>query len=220
MPSASRKSIERSMLKQGLSGPLVVLLAGAIAIGTSGCFLPALSVIPSVIGLAFNLSNKKSDADSEVAAKAQEADATTAQAPPVKLTSEDECHLMAIARPDVLVVELRKDTIGAPQYRELHMVNSADAARWTPVVDSETGPNGWRPAVNFLKMDFNPPLKDMIPDTGSCYLAYAPTAIDANALDPAALKSGFEDGSGDFSWAGRVYQYRVARTLPCLSPSS
>jgi len=35
------------------------------------------------------------------------------------------------------------------------------------------------------------------------------------------LTSGVAAGQVDtFTWAGRVYQYMVARTLPCLSPSS
>jgi hypothetical protein len=128
--------------------------------------------------------------------------------------------MMAIARPDMVLVELRKNA-GAPEYRELHLQNSTDEAHWTPIVDSEAGPDGWIPAVNFLKMDFQPPLTDVIPADGSCYLAYAPITIDPNnPYQAAELKSGAGGQLDTFSWAGRVYQYKVARTLPCLSPSS
>ena len=137
-----------------------------------------------------------------------------------KMTPAMDCHLLAIARPDLTVVELRKTTTGAPEYRELHLEQLTDDATWNPVVDSETGPSGWRPAVNFLNMDFKPPLTEVIPDSGTCYLAYAPIADANTASQVAEFKSGPGDASGDFAWAGRTYQYRVARTLPCTSPSA
>ena len=198
----------------------MAILAAAIPFGSAGCFLPILGAIPSVISLAHAAytAGKTDDAD----AKAQDPEPTVeASKPPAQLTPGNVCHMMAIARPDMVLVELRKNGAGAPEYRELHLQSSAEEAHWTPTVDSETGPDGWIPAVNFLKMDFQPPLTDAIPNAGSCYLAYAPLAIDPN--DPyqaAALKSDSANGLDTFAWAGRVYQYTVARTLPCLSPSS
>ena len=135
------------------------------------------------------------------------------------MTPAMDCHLLALARPDLTVVELRKGATGAPEYRELHLEQLPDDATWNPVVDSETGPSGWRPAVNFLSMDFKPPLTEVIPDSGTCYLAYAPIADSNTSSQVAEFKSGPGDASGDFAWAGRTYQYRVARTLPCTSPS-
>jgi hypothetical protein len=207
----------------GLSTALAVLLAGVIAVGTQGCAaLPALSIIPSVISLAHEFSSTKSGEDD---ADTQYPDTTLADAdessPPAKLTPENVCQMIAIVRPDLVVVELRKSTAGAPEYRELRLLNSTDDPRWTPIVDADTGPKGWRPAVNFLKMDFNPPLTDAFPDNGSCYLAYAPTAVASNSpSEEAELKSAFGAEAGVFSWGGRVYRYRVARSLPCLSPNS
>jgi len=128
---------------------------------------------------------------------------------------------MALSHPDMVLVELRKNGAGTPEYRELHLQNSTNEAHWTPTVDSETGADGWLPAVNFLKMDFQPPLADSIPSSGSCYLAYAPLAIDpTDSYQAAELKSPAAGPVPTFSWGGRVYQYMVARTPPCLSPSS
>jgi hypothetical protein len=46
-------------------------------------------------------------------------------------------------------------------------------------------------------------------------------APDPNGVvQPAEFKSGSGNAAGAFSWDGREYQYRVDRTLPCLSPSS
>jgi hypothetical protein len=221
MLGSDQKSFQRRIPKAGLSAVFHAMLT-AIALSTAGCMLPLLGAIPSVISMAHSLytsGNSTDDAD----AKNQDPEPTVeASAPPAKLTAGNVCQMMAIARPDMVLVELRKNSTGAPEYRELHLQNSTDEAHWTPIVNSETGPDGWIPAVNFLKMDFQPPLTNAIPSSGSCYLAYAPIAIDPNNPDQVAeLKSGGAAGQVDtFSWAGRVYQYTVARTLPCLNPSS
>jgi hypothetical protein len=211
------------MPKASGSSVLVAILGAAMALGSAGCALPLLGVIPTAISLvhaAYKAGSTSDDAD----AKNPDAAEPTEEAskPPSKLTAANFCQMMALSHPDMVLVELRKNGAGAPEYRELHLQNSTDEAHWTPTVDSETGADGWLPAVNFLKMDFQPPLTNAIPSTGSCYLAYAPIAIDPNNLEQVAeLKSSTAAGQMDtFSWAGRVYQYTVARTLPCLTPSS
>jgi hypothetical protein len=199
------------------------MLASAMAVGISGCVaLPVLSLIPSVASFVYNAATRK-DGDSDADAKNPDPEPTEeASKPAPKLTAENVCHMMALVRPDLMVVELRKSAAGAPEYRELRLLkNSAEDARWTPVVDTDTGPDGWRPAVNFLKMDFNPPLTDVIPSTGSCYLAYVPIGGDSNNPQQAEeFKSAPGDAAGAFSWQGQAYQYKVERTLPCLASSS
>ena len=225
MSGSNWKSVQRPMPKAGQSAALVALLA-LIAFGSAGCILPFLSIIPSVISLAHTVYKANNSPENDADAKDQEAQQPTVEAseptsPAPKLTSENLCQMMAIARPDMVLIELRKNSAGAPEYRELRLLNSADEAHWTPIVGNDTGPNGWLPAVNFLKMDFKPPLIDAIPDIGSCYLAYAPIALAPNDPNKAAeLKSGLGGAVDTFSWAGQVYQYAVGRMPPCLSPSS
>ena len=219
MPGSEGKSVRRSMRNGGLPAAPVAMLVMAIAFAVSGCFLPILTAIPSVIGLAsamYKSNNGTDDADKKD--QTVEASAADSSKPPAKLTPGNVCQMMAIAHPDMVLVELRKNGAGAPEYRELHLLNSVDEAHWTPVVGGDTGADGWLPAVNFLKMDFNPPLTAEIPNAGTCYLAYAPTAIDPNQAADTTSPVGADTGT--FSWAGQVYQYTVARTLPCLSPSS
>jgi len=212
------------MPQAGGPGMFVAILAAAIAFGSAGCMLPLLGAIPSVISVAHAAytaatGGTKDDADPKDPDAEQPTEEASKPAP--QLTPANLCQMMAIAHPDMVLVELRKNSAGAPEYRELHLQNSADEAHWIPTADSETGPDGWIPAVNFLKMNFQPPLTNSIPDVGTCYLAYAPIAMDPN--DPyqaAQLKSATGSGVDTFSWGGRVYQYTVARTLPCLSPSS
>jgi hypothetical protein len=228
MGKADRRPVEHSISKLGLSAALVAMLT-AMTVATSGCVaLPLLSAIPSAVSFIYNVSTGKSDSNSDTDTDAKNADQDATPAteeaskPPAKLTDDNICHLMALARPDLIVVELRKNAAGAPEYRELRLQpNSPEDARWTPVVDSDTGPEGWRAAVNFLKMNFKPALTDVIPDSGSCYLAYAPLAINPNnPVLPPEVKAAPGEAAGDFDWEGREYQYRVERTLSCLSPSS
>jgi hypothetical protein len=206
----------------GLTATLGALLAAALAIGASGCVaLPALGAIPSLISLIQNMSSSKSgDPGTDAAAATQRAEAEAEpEPPPPKLTEGNVCQMIVLSHPNLLAVELRKAAGGAPEYRELQLVNSTDTATWTPIVTSETGPDGWRPAVNFLKMDFRPPLT--IPESGSSYLAYVPVANKSG--DPnqeAQLQSSFGGAAGAFTWDGRVYAYTVASTLPCLALSS
>ncbi len=205
------------------SAALAVLLAGALVFGTQGCVaLPALTAIPSLISMVHDLSSSKSGSgDTNAPNPDEEAADAEPSTPPPKLTMANVCQMMAISHPDLVVVELRKGASGAPEYRELRLVNSTDNAQWTPIVASDTGPDGWRPALNFLKMDFKPPLTAAIPDSGTSYMAYVPVAANPNDPNQAAqLQSAFGGQLGAFTWDGRTYRYTVASSLPCVAPSS
>lgn len=149
-----------------------------------------------------------------------------------ELTQRDRCDQLRVEDPGV--IELRKNAAGEPEYRALRVAGGADDARWTPIVEEDSGPGGWRPAVNFLHMNFTPPLNVALRDTGPSYLAYtaledpeeAPeeypreatekttgqgAAKDTPALDPGAT-------AGTFNWDGQLYQYAMGPTLPCFPP--
>ena len=228
MSGRSRKSVLWAKREVGLSAGLLAVLV-AISFSTAGCMLPILGLIPSVIGLAHEMYTSNNNPEMDAATKNAEAEQPTqhddannnTNSAPAKLTVGNMCQMMALENPNMVLVELRKNSGGGAQYRELHLLNSADEAHWMPVVGSDTGADGWLPAQNFLKMDFQPPLTAAIPDTGSCYLAYTPTATDPNDPDQAAeLKSRLGGDVGTFSWAGRLYEYTIARTPPCLASSS
>jgi len=225
MPGSVGKSVQRTMPRTGLPAALVALLAAALALTTAGCFLPLLTAIPSVINLAHSIikGNNPDDPDAVASTNPDAKDPPPEEPskPTPQLTQGNMCQMMAIARPDMVLVELRKNSAGAPEYRELKLQNSADEAHWAPVVGNGTAADGWLPAVNFLKMDFNPPLTSEIPDTGTSYLAYAPSPADPNdptQTAPAKPPPGSEVGT--FTWAGQIFQYTVARNPPCLAASS
>ena len=134
------------------------------------------------------------------------------------MNSGDACNQLEVEVPDV--IELRRSTSGAPEYRELEISDSLAQRQWLPLADSETTPDGWRPAVNFLQMSFTPPLGAVVPESASSFLAYTPskviTAADGDRLT--AMSSNFGRPVGTFTWNGNYYHYVVTSTLPCFPP--
>jgi len=134
------------------------------------------------------------------------------------MNSGDACNQLEVEVPEV--IELRRSTSGAPEYRELEISDSLAQRQWLPLADSETTPDGWRPAVNFLQMSFTPPLGAVVPESASSFLAYTPskviTAADGDRLT--AMSSNFGRPVGTFTWNGNYYHYVVTSTLPCFPP--
>jgi hypothetical protein len=134
------------------------------------------------------------------------------------MNSGDSCNQLEVEVPDV--IELRRGAAGAPEYRELQISDTLAERQWLPLADSETTPDGWRPAVNFLQMNFTPPLGAVVPESASSFLAYTPskviTAADGDRLT--AMTSNFGKPVGTFTWNGNYYHYVVTSTLPCFPP--
>lgn len=143
----------------------------------------------------------------------QEADARASE-----MNSGDSCDQLEVEVPDV--IELRRSVTGAPEYRELEISDTVAQRQWLPLAGDETTPDGWRPAVNFLQMNFTPPLGAVVPETASSFLAYTPskviTAADGDRLT--AMSSNFGKPIGTFTWNGNYYHYVVTSTLPCYPP--
>lgn len=133
------------------------------------------------------------------------------------MDSADRCDQLEIEAPGV--IELRRSAGGAPEYRELGLSDSA-YQQWMPIADNETTADGWRPAVNFLHMNFSPPLGAVVPETASSFLAYAPSEFIsvADSDRMAAMTSNFGKPIGTFTWNGHYYRYVVTSTLPCFAP--
>jgi hypothetical protein len=114
---------------------------------------------------------------------------------------------------------LRQGPAGRPEYRELHVGGPLDKPQWMPIADKDTTPDGWRPAINFLQMDFTPPL-GALPTSGSDYLAYRPvqTQTSASEIEVVPLNVNFGKTEGTFRWHGELYRYALAQTLPCFAP--
>lgn len=136
------------------------------------------------------------------------------------MASDDTCDQLEVEVPGV--IELRRSAAGTPEFRELQLTDSLDDRQWTPIAYSETKPDGWRPATNFLQMNFTPPLGAVIPENSSSFLAYAPSqfvsAADGDKLT--AMTTNFGKPVGTFTWNGHYYHYVVTTTLPCFPPPS
>ena len=134
------------------------------------------------------------------------------------MNSDDVCNQLEVEVPGV--IELRRSAAGTPEYRELQLSDSTEQVQWLPIADSETTSEGWRPAVNFLQMNFTPPLGAVVPESSSNFLAYAPskfvTEADGDRLT--AMTSNFGKPAGSFTWNGNYYHYVVTSTLPCFPP--
>ena len=116
------------------------------------------------------------------------------------------------------VIELRDDGAGSPEYREMRIAFTATDVRWTPVIDRDTSAEGWRPAENFLQMNFSPPLPAALQGSKIVYLAYAPASSGAPDDNEQLVRfnRSFGDPIGTFDWNGRTYQYSLPPTLPEL----
>jgi hypothetical protein len=134
------------------------------------------------------------------------------------MNSGDACNQLEVEVPDV--IELRRSAGGSPEYRELEISESVDQRQWAPIADGETTGDGWRPAVNFLQMNFTPPLGAVVPESASSFLAYTPskviTAADGDRLT--AMSTNFGKPVGTFTWNGNYYHYVVTSSLPCFPP--
>jgi hypothetical protein len=134
-----------------------------------------------------------------------------------EMDREERCEELQSEVPGV--IELRKGAGGGPEYRELQLGGSLAQPQWTPTADHSTNAGGWRPAVNFLHMDFTPPLAPL-PAVGSVYLAYRSTQSDSSVpqVEFVSLNVNFGNTEGTFHWRGSLYEYALAPTLPCFPP--
>jgi hypothetical protein len=198
---------------------MLVIFGAALVTGSYGCLLAAL---PLAISAAEGVSSAVANvAIGAVVAAHQKSGQSGDQDHPDEneMDREDRCEQLALDVPGV--IELRKSAAGAPEYRELQLGGSLAQPQWTPIVDKDTNAGGWRPAVNFLRMDFTPPL-GLLPAAGSDYLAYR--AMRSESSDPEVefvpLKVNFGATEGTFRWNGALYQFALAHTLPCFPPPS
>lgn len=192
-----------------------MLLAGMVAIGLSGCWAAIAELAADVAsdtaqvagGVVESVHHESSHVKDDNRPGESEADRM------------ERCNSLALQAPDV--IELRKSTAGAPEYRELSLHGSFDDAKWTPITDNDTDATGWRPATNFLKMNFNPPLAGALPETGTNYLAYAPKEAVSTADQDrvAALTMNFGGVAGTFDSDGKVFQFATSPNLPCFALS-
>ncbi len=166
------------------------------------------------VGLTAGIGSSVTAARNPGADRAQKEEAARQRV----MDSADKCDQLEAEVPGV--IELRRSAAGAPEYRELRLSDSLEERQWIPIAYNEASADGWRPAVNFLQMNFSPPLGAVVPETASNFLAYAPSKVitpaDGDRL--IAMSSNFGKPVGTFTWNGNYYHYVVTSTLPCFPP--
>jgi hypothetical protein len=205
-----------------ISATLVTIVAAAMAsMIFSGCWMAAAQFAPMIASAAETAGADAVELASGVGASAHrqaqlEKDAKDAH--DSAMNSDDSCEQLEVEVPGV--IELRRSAAGTPEYRELQLSDSEDQPQWLPIADSETSADGWRPAVNFLQMNFTPPLGAVVPESSSRFLAYTPSKLisEADGDRFTAMKSNFGNPVGTFTWRGNYYHYVVTSSLPCFPP--
>lgn len=200
---------------------LIASIAAAGSITLSGCWMAAAQFLPMAASAAENVGADAVELASGIGASTHQQatlEKKEKEAHDNAMNSDDVCNQLEVEIPGV--IELRRSATGAPEYRELQLTETADQPQWTPIADSDTTPDGWQPAVNFLEMDFTPPLGAVVPETSSSFLAYSPSKVISAADDDrlTAMTSNFGKPLGTFTWKGNYYHYVVTSSLPCFPP--
>src|SRR5208337_3003214 len=153
-------------LRRHLCASLLAIFAAAVSVALSGCWMAAAQFAPLAANLAEDVGGGALELAAGVGASTH-AEATRAREEEDErqsaMNSGDNCDQLEVEVPDV--IELRRSATGAPEYRELEISDSLAQRQWLPLTDRETTPDGWQPAVNFLQMNFSPPLGAVVPET-------------------------------------------------------
>jgi hypothetical protein len=211
-------------LRRHLCASLVAIFAVAVTLAISGCWLAAAQFAPIAANVAESVGADAVELTAGIGASSRNQNALLAKRVEAgresDMESGDSCREFDVEMPGV--IELRRSAAGTPEYRELQVIDALDERQWAPIAENGTAPDGWRPAVNFLQMNFSPPLGAVVPESASSFLAYTPskfvTAADGDRLT--AMTSNFGKPLGTFTWNGNYYHYVVTSTLPCFPPPS
>lgn len=115
------------------------------------------------------------------------------------------------------LIELRTDKLGTTLYRPFAPSSPQSDPRVTAVVN-QSGRGGWNLAGNFTRMNFKPPLTNVLVPRSITYLAYAPAEVrnPAEHEQVEALNQNFGHKTGTFDWNGRVYRYAAVHQSPLV----
>jgi hypothetical protein len=212
---------ERQPRHKQICAALIATIAAATAVALSGCWMAAAQLAPMAASAAESVGADAVELVSGVGASTHQnrvLEKKLKEAHDSAMNADDSCEQLEVEVPGV--IELRRSSAGMPEYRELALSDATEQTQWMPIAESDTTPEGWRPAVNFLQMNFTPPLGAVVPESSSNFLAYAPSKFVTQADDDrlTAMTSNFGKPAGTFTWKGNYYHYVVTSTLPCFPP--
>jgi hypothetical protein len=193
---------------------LCIVLIAVIASGTYGCWMAAAELAPYAIGAAEGLGSGAVYAASGMTGLAKGKHATDDQ-DNMDVGEQGACDQLQQDVPGV--IEVRMSDAGHYEYREMRLGGTTDQSQWIAYTDTGTAAGGWRPAVNFMQMNFTPPLTSALSDDYFNYIAYAPAPSSKTEDDlNSSMDINFGKTVGTFTWYGRQYNYAVTHELPCF----
>ncbi|HEY6419883.1 MAG TPA: hypothetical protein VIX59_12830 [Candidatus Binataceae bacterium] len=194
---------------------MCIVLIAVIAAGTCGCWMMAAQLAPIALGAAEDVGSGAVYAASGVTGMMKGKHAPDDQQS-MDVGEQGVCDQLQQEVPGV--IEVRMSNAGSFEYREMRLGGTTDEAQWIAFTDTETAAGGWRPAVNFLQMNFTPPLSSALSDEYFNYIAYAPAQSESEAEKDrnTSMDLNFGKTVGTFNWAGRQYNYAVTHALPCF----
>ncbi len=131
----------------------------------------------------------------------------------------DRCDQLLRVPPGI--EEVRKTRDGLIESRQWKIAQNAGTPTWMLVREKSAPQDSWQPKPGITKLNFKPPLYEMLEPDKPQFLAYAPMDVqspyDSEQFD--TMTSAFGAGVGAFEWKGRPYTYVVVKDLPCFKPA-
>src|SRR6202158_2221696 len=161
----SRESRERVKL---LFGFRAVLAAHglAIAVACAGCAAGAIGMVSTVAPMV--AAGSAQVIGSQVAMR--DANSTVS-----KDDDSDRCD--QLLRVPTGIEEIRKTKDGVIESRQWKIVQSAGSPVWMLAAQKSTPENAWKPKPNIARLNFNPPIFEMIAPGKPQFMAYAPAEV-------------------------------------------
>jgi hypothetical protein len=131
----------------------------------------------------------------------------------------DRCDQLLRVPPGI--EEVRKTKDGLIESRQWKITESAGTPTWMLVAEKSAPQDSWQPKPNIARLNFKPPLYQMLEPDKPQFMAYAPTDVvtssDSEQFD--SMTAAFGAGVGTFQWRERSYSYVVVKELPCFKPA-
>jgi hypothetical protein len=118
------------------------------------------------------------------------------------------------------VEEVRKTPDGLIESRQWKIAEHAGSPAWMLVRTGDSSVDAWRPKPGITRLNFKPPLYQVLDTKEPQFLAYAPAdvSIPADSEQLNSMTAAFGAGMGTFEWRERSYSYVVVKELPCFKP--
>ena len=191
---------------------MFVPAAFAVAALCTGCAAGALSLVTTVAPMV--AAGSAQVVGSQVAMRENGGTGVS------KEEESDRCDQLMRVPPGI--EEVRKTKDGLIESRQWKIAESAGAPVWMLVAEKSAPQDSWESKPNIARLDFKPPLYQMLEPDKPQFVAYAPADVitPADSEQFESMTGAFGAGVGTFQWRGRTYSYVVVKELPCFKPAT